>query len=382
MSRYNKKDKFYDDDGILGLNAIQADNNYYTKAIIDYLFVRKLVEGSSRKYMGTPEVNNRLHTQDTLIPKYVLFPQLQQKYETDDEKELANIDELRKLGLNACLFDIPLSLNELQSGFQFNHYVFRSKNRAAMQAFGIVDSDIHRNSLYIVTDYLQYQDFHCSRIPTIRYAVGMRAEFRIADIESLSELKGVGSLAGLAAEVETEQQQVNITVKTIGITGLESRVSIPSNTTFDVKTYSDYESVISFIRKDLRDYEELPRLRGSLEIHPEIVPVMDEYRTSLDQSFYSTIESIDALEIKLKEYREEEVMSEAELEEMQLKINQIKKSLVTQELDNIDAQRRLLAQLDVLVSDFSDIIKVFQGLEASEYINVMEVFNKSQENRN
>lgn len=376
LKTFEKKQKYSDSNSVLGLNSINADNNYYTKSVLDYLFIKRIIDGNSLKYFG-----NRNHVEvgsvnDSIkVWKSVLFPQLQDFYKPTTPEEVQNIKDLKDLGLKDCTYDIPTSLEDLQSGFQFNHYVFKSSNRAAMQAFGIVDSEVKTQSLYIVTDYLQYLDVNCTEIPTIRYAVGMRAEFRILDVESETELKGIGSLAGLAAQVETNQQQVNITVKTIGITGIDSRISIPSNTTFDVKTYSDYESIINFIR-NLKDYDTTYTNRGKLNIHPEIIPVMDDYRTTIAHSFHPLMETIEVLEAKIKDFQKDDEIDKNKIKEIRDKINTLKINLLESEVEQLIENRSRLIKSDGIVNDYSNILKIIEGLTKNKGLDEKDILKK------
>jgi hypothetical protein len=376
LKTFEKKQKYSDSNSVLGLNSINADNNYYTKSVLDYLFIKRIIDGNSLKYFG-----NRNHVEvgsvnDSIkVWKSVLFPQLQYFYKPTTPEEIQNIKDLKDLGLKDCTYDIPTSLEDLQSGFQFNHYVFKSSNRAAMQAFGIVDSEVKTQSLYIVTDYLQYLDVNCTEIPTIRYAVGMRAEFRILDVESETELKGIGSLAGLAAQVETNQQQVNITVKTIGITGIDSRISIPSNTTFDVKTYSDYESIINFIR-NLKDYDTTYTNRGKLNIHPEIIPVMDDYRTTIAHSFHPLMETIEVLEAKIKDFEKDDEIDKNKIKEIRDKINTLKINLLESEVEQLIENRSRLIKSDSIVNDYSNILKIIEGLTKNKGLDEKDILKK------
>lgn len=342
---------------VLGLNAINANNNYYTKAIIDYLTIKKIIDGNSIREFGIPKNNPKINDTNKVL-QIALFPELS----SDSSYPNSNTEDIKKKliesGIKTCFYDLPLKLKDLQSGFQFNHYVFKSSNRAAMQAFGIVNSEIKENSLYIVTDYLQFQDINCSGLPTIRYAVGIRAEFRIIGIESESELKGIGSLAGLAAQVETNSQKVNITIKTIGLTGIDSRLSIPSNTTFDVKTYSDYEKIIDFIR-NLKDNEDnIVKDNKQLIVQPQIIPVMDDYRASLEYSFYPMLESIELLELKLKAI-EKNNLSKSKIDSIKTKINNLKLAILENESENYIASYLKLKNDYMSVNNSFDIKDIF-----------------------
>lgn len=368
LKKFEKRDSYFDNSSVLGLNAINADYNYYTKAILEYLLIKEIVDGNSLIYNGPPKLNPSSTDRVTQI---ALFPKLNQKDEDDKV-----VSELKKNGVKYCYYDLPKTLKDLGSGFQFNHYVFQSSNRAAMQAFGIVDSEVKESSLYIITDYLQYEDINCTGLPTIRYAVGMRAQFRISQTESESELSGIGSLAGLAAQVETNQKTVNITIKTIGITGIESRLSIPSNTTFDVKTYSDYEKIIDFIRnmKDttIKDNKEII-------ISPQIIPVMDEYRTTIEHTFHPMYETIELLETKVKIMQEDDDVDKEEVLMVRKDISKIKLDLLKKEVEELKNNREKLILGNKIINDYSkytNLLLIINGLENSPSKNLEELKSK------
>lgn len=374
--------KSFSNKNVLGLNAVNANNNYYTKAIIDYLTVKKVLDGNSFRDFSYPKNNPKINDSNKVL-QITLFPELSTKFFYPDNNTNLVKDKLLETGIKPCYYDLPLKLKDLQSGFQFNHYVFKSSNRAAMQAFGIVNSEIKENSLYVVTDYLQYQDINCSGLPTIRYAVGMRAEFRIIGIESESDLKGIGSLAGLAAQVETNSQKVNITIKTIGLTGIDSRLSIPSNTTFDVKTYSDYEKIIDFIR-NLKDDEDIidstiknKSNTQKIIIQPQIIPVMDAYRPSLEYSFYPMLESIELLELKLKRIEKKDFtnvkddLSKKKIEEIKNNIFDLKLSILDTESKELANKYRELNNNYNTVSTTSDITNIFTYINSTNKINFL-----------
>ena len=372
LKQFEKKDRYFDNSSVLGLNAVNADYNYYTKAILEYLLVKQIIDGNSIIYNGTPKLDP---SSKKLVTQIALFPKLNQPL--DDNTVVA---ELRKNGVKYCFYDLPKTLKDLGSGFQFNHYVFQSSNRAAMQAFGIVDSQIRETSLYIITDYLQYKDINCTGLPTIRYAVGMRAQFRILQTETESELNGIGSLAGLAAQVETNKKTVNVTIKTIGITGIESRLSIPSNTTFDVKTYSDYEKIIDFIR-NMKDTD----INDNMEIivSPQIIPVMDDYRTTIEHTFHPLYESIEVLETKLNELSDDSKIDRKQVAEVKRDITEIKLDLLMKEVEELKQNRQKLLLGNKLINDYSkytDLLLIINGLENSSSTTLEELKSKMNMN--
>lgn len=376
IKEFEKKEKYSSNSSVLGLNAINADYNYYTKAVLEYLLVKEIVEGHSKISYGFSKKNPEEEFKFNKLPvserdnymlehsktQMLLFPSLE---EYNDQKATDIMMKLKKEGTTPCFFDLPKTLEDLESGFQFNHYVFESSNRAALQAFGIVDSQINEKSLYIVTDYLQYKDVKCTGIPTIRYAVGMRAQFRISEIDTKSDLSGIGSLAGLAAQVETNQRKVNITIKTIGITGIGSRLSIPSNTAFDVKTYSDYEKIIDFIR-NLDDNKFIVDSTGKKQkdiiISPQIIPVMDDYRTTVEHTFYPLYESVELLESKLKSLEKD--LDETTIQDTKSKIAEIKLKLLKDEIYQVKRNREVLVLGNGVINDYSkynNLIKLLVG---------------------
>jgi hypothetical protein len=366
INKFEKKDHYFDNKSVLGLNAINADYNYYTKAILEYLLVKEIIDGNSLVYEGAPKFDIKSKTD---VTKILLFPKLKDFDSISSDKALS---ELKNRGVRYCDYDLPKKLSHLEGGFQFNHYIFQSNNRAAMQAFGIVDSEIRNQSLYIVTDYLQYKDIKCTGLPTIRYAVGMRAQFRISDTQSESDLKGIGSLAGLAAAVETNTKNVNITIKTIGITGLDSRLAIPSNTSFDVKTFSDYEKIIDFIR-NLKDEG------TNVIINPQIIPVMDEYRTTLEHTFHPLYESIEILEARISDLSKDDGIDIEELDAVKSTVNKIKLQLLHDEVVELKNNRDKLVLGNRYINDYSkytDLILIINGLQGTSGNMNLEEFKE------
>jgi hypothetical protein len=360
LKTFEKRDSYFDNSSVLGLNAINADYNYYTKAILEYLLVKEIIDGNSKITLGRPKYNPG--SKDT-VTQIKLFPQLELKYDILNNED--NIEDLKASGVRFCLYDLPEKLRDLTSGFQFNHYIFKNTNRAAMQAFGIVDSEIEESSLYIITDYLQYEDINCTGIPTIRYAVGMRAQFRISQTKSESELKGIGSLAGLAAQVETNKKNVNITIKTIGITGLNSRLSIPSNTSFDVKTYSDYEKIIEFIR-NLKDNDSIKAGEEEIVINPQIIPVMDDYRTTVEHTFHPMYESIELLETKLALLEKEDDIDKELIKRLKKNITNIKLELLFEEVEDLKETRETLIVGNRIINDYSTYTSLYSVIKELE----------------
>jgi hypothetical protein len=362
LKTFEKRDRYFDNSSVLGLNAINADYNYYTKAILEYLLIKEIIDGNSNVTLGTPKFDPASKEKVTQVK---LFPQLEDSTGSADEVD-SKIEDLRANGVRFCFYDLPKELTDLTSGFQFNHYIFKSTNRAAMQAFGIVDGEINQNSLYIITDYLQYEDINCTGLPTIRYAVGMRAQFRLSQTKSESELKGIGSLAGLAAQVETNQKNVNITIKTIGITGLESRLSIPSNTSFDVKTYSDYEKIIQFIR-NLKDKDTTgAQTNADIKINPQIIPVMDDYRTTIEHTFHPMYESIELLETKIATLEKDDDIDKELIEKLKKDITDIKLILLFEEIEDLKNNRETLIVGNRIINDYSTYTNLYSIIKTHE----------------
>lgn len=299
------KSKKYKD--VFDLNSVKADQEHYSQAILQFQLLEKCISKYGKIYhlsstnkpelyikrMGVDYKDLNKFDIDNGVTSMVLFPNL----EEINNPNVAEYNSLISKGVQRCQYDIPKELADLDSGFQFNHYIFKSSNNAALDAFGIVKSGFESESLYIVIDYLQRKDFVCTGLPKIRYAVGIRTEIKIIDWSNNTSLKET-SLAGLAANAEINSLKVNITVKTIGITGLESKLKIPNNTNFNVETYSDYQKIIDFIRtfNDRKD----GKLIDSIVCKPQLIPVMDEYKTTPSESFETYYESLKFLDKKLK----------------------------------------------------------------------------------
>lgn len=381
LKKFEKRDSYTDNQSVLGLTALNADYNYYSQAVLEYLLVKEIIDGNSDITAGKPKYNP---TSTDTVTKIKLFPNL-------EKAKLANnlAKELIKVGVKPCEYDLPLSLKDLGSGFQFNHYIFKNNNRAALQAFGIVDNNIKHNSIYVVTDYIQYKDIKCTGLPTIRYAVGIRAQFRIANIDNKTELKGVGSLAGLAADVENKSKTVNITIKTIGITGIDSRLSIPSNTSFDVETYSDYQKIIDFIRtlddnrnvtlveknssSDKANNDKLER--KEVIISPQIIPVMDDYRTSINHTFNPSYEAIQMVESRLDEIEKGSKLDFNDLQKLdsvRRKVTGIKLKMIEDEIENLNKNRAMLLLGNEYTSGYdkyNKVLVILKGLKPNESLD-------------
>lgn len=341
------KDKFSEKKTVLDFDAIYADNYHYAKAIYEYEAINNILYGLS-KYDST---NNKIS----------IFGKI------DDE----TIKDLRDKGIIIFHDTIspPKKLCDLDAGFQFKHYLFRSNNKAAMHAFGIADTNLSQNILYLITDYLQFKDYNLYKLPTIRYAVGVRAEFRIVDSRGELSLKGINSLSALSANVETGQLNVNISMKTIGVTGLDSRVSIPKNNNFDVNTYSDYLKVIDFI-KTMKDSDTISdkKNQNDLKFQPQLIPVLDKYRANAEVSLFNNLEKIELIERKIKKLSivNKSPNNKNIYIELNKKIDEIKDSLVNKEIENLRSNYNDMLDYNKYLNQHSSI-KSLMAIEKEIY---------------
>lgn len=375
---------------VFDLDAIKADQDYYSQAIIQFQILEKLIYKYGAIYHLYPKEDSKLVLQRVLeadpkkfdiekgVPTMVLFPNIND----GDSKENKINQELYKLGVGRCQYQIPLKLTDLDGGFQFNHYMFKSSNKAALDAFGIVKNSYESESLYIVIDYLQYRDYVCTGLPKIRYGVGIRSEIRINQWSDKLDVKE-SSLAGLAANAEINSLKVNITVKTIGITGLDSKLNIPNNTSFNVDTYADYQKIIDFIRNF--DQKNKPAESGktvagdtlnkykNITFKPQLIPVMDEYRTSITESFKPYYETLDALEKKLKKlysqrnkykkYEENEAGSP--IDSSMVAIHREKIKSVFEELKAVKERKDQLSKANIYNSDITRYVALLSFLNGT-----------------
>jgi len=248
-------------------DAIQADEAYYTKAVLEYHLINLVLKTFNA------------HGNDRSI---VLSAQHHK-----------NPEEL----IYDCKFKIPKRLIDLNSGFQYRYYVFNSNNTAALQAFGIVDVKAERETQYLVIDYIQFRDYRCPNLPTIRYAVGLRSELKFTNTKNNIGMTVKGGLAKLAAQVELGIAEVNFSLKTIGLTGKPARLNIPQGVSFNVTTYKDFQNSIAFLKNDLEDAEAIEDKKGQLIVKPEIIPLMDAYRPNAKSSLNAFAQKIIALNI-------------------------------------------------------------------------------------
>lgn len=307
-------------------DAIVADHNFYTRAVLEYNLMTDLIArvGTYQHYIDPitdsedyrrwgllqAKANSALDRykssgdkadQDMYIDLRDKANQLQlgsgklfmdlPNYSTP-EKYGGVLAILEKYNIPNCEFPVPVDLDDLKSGFQFRHYAFSGTDKAAMQAFGITDTEYESSSQFLVTDYIQFQDCKCAGLPKIRYAVGIRSQLKISRTEVNQSIENIGGLSGLAAQAELGRMEVDISVRTIGMTGLASRFNIPKNVSFDVDVYKDFQNLIDFVRH-LQDSSDSPPVPVEpIEYHPELIPVMDEYRTTFEHSFNPYYESI------------------------------------------------------------------------------------------
>lgn len=366
---------------IFDLNSIKADQEYYSQAILQYQIIEKIISKYGNIYHLYPKEDPKLYLEKTNskdpdfdinngVPTMVLFPNAQDKSDINNEIN----KELSELGVDRCQYEIPLNLDDLDGGFQFNHYLFNSDNKAALDAFGIVKNGFESKSLYIVIDYLQHKDFNCTGLPKIRYGVGIRSEIKISGWNNKTELKE-SSLAGLAANAEINSLKVNITVKTIGITGLDSKLNIPNNTNFNVDTYADYQKIIDFIRT-FKQNDETKEKKDSLnpqfkniKFKPQIIPVMDEYRTSISESFSPYYSSLENLEKKIKKlshkrakYLKDKLSSKNDdsnlLDKISVDIYESKVNALYDEMKVLNDRKKDLTNANIFNTDLKRYVKL------------------------
>ncbi len=351
--KFSKKNK-----SILGLNAIVADKNYYSQAILEFLIVKQIIAKTGKDTFDIPKTSpiyRRMYNQAKGPAKEKIF--------LDNGKHIIKLFDfgagnnlslrngiLDIIGVAPCEIVVPEKVDDLTSGFQFRTYLFRGDNRTALQAFGIINNELKTSDLYNVIDYLQYYDCNCTGLPKIRYAVGIRSEFRISVIElNKDNEENSLSLEKLAAKVEFGKIKVDLSMKTIGITGTKARLNIPVNASFDVKTYSEYKTVIEFIRNSIGD-------PTTVHAQPQLIPVMDEYRTSISDINTAVF---DELKIIQKKYEKQvskvsDSITDPEIANIQKIINESLKEEIT--LKN--AKRKTLYDIDKRVNDLSRYLNI------------------------
>lgn len=340
FEKFAKKNK-----DILSLNAIVADKTYYSQAILEYQLVKRIVDKNGIN--DTLLVRDKIRKTNDFRVRTSLFIRI------DPEK-------FDRFTIKPCQYWIPVKIEDLKSGFQFRHYLFKGSNKTALQAFGIINSEFNKEDLYVVVDYIQYEDCECSDLPKIRYAVGIRSEFRIS---GMNLNKGKDSKANtlniekLAANVEFDKLKVDISMKTIGITGKLARLNIPNNTSFNVQAYGEYVKTIDFIRNNIDN--------GTVTIQPEIIPVMDEYRTSNSDINTSSFDEI--LEIR-KRYENYKKKQSKFTDSITVKMDKILENSLREEIEDKDLKRQQLG----------DIEKYLKNLE--KYQKFLEIISPEVKN--
>lgn len=376
---YNEKFN-KDNRDVLSLNAIAADREYYSNAILEYLIVKQIIEKTAvysfgipkyeQKYLWWIEKEKDKNKIDSIWNKkgktlVKLFPDLNDSLikskSSNYVSRLKQIMLIDSLGVNTCEFALPQKLSDLSSGFQFKYYIFKGDNKAAFQAFGLVDSNISSEDLYVVIDYLQYQDYDCTALPKIRYAVGIRSEFKISELKLNKDNKEKNflNLQQLAANVEFGHLKVDISMKTIGITGLDSRFNIPSNTSFNVQTYGEYTKIIDFIKNNLKDTDDTAKLSFS----PQLVPVMDEYRTSIDDINLMTFKKLKEIEkkiIKEKKRNKDEKIFE-KYTAIQNEIDTLKIDLLKKQSNSVINKNQQLSKIQNKTKDLEKYSKILDN---------------------
>ena len=328
-----------DKQSLFSNNALLADQNYYTRAVMEYYFVNDFL-GRFGEIKVAPDPDNKL-----------------------DDETLYNvkvIDEVIEDLEFKCAYKIPADLVDLDSGLQFRYYLFTGEARASMQAFGITDIDASNETTYIVIDYIQFKDVRCSHLPTIRYAVGLRSELKINRVSSDFQFQGAQSLKNLAAQVELDQAEVFFSLKTIGITGLDARLNIPQGVSFDVTTYKDFQNSIEFIKSEFESeknvidtIEKTSTVTGEQEItllktdsrvniSPVIIPVLDDYRPNLRASLRPMITEIKALSKEKKRIERQKDLDTATKNRMY--------ELIENEIDYMLNEREVFDELNAILT--------------------------------
>ncbi|KQT18602.1 hypothetical protein ASG31_07765 [Chryseobacterium sp. Leaf404] len=375
LKKFAKKNK-----DLLSLNAIVADKTYYSQAILEYQIVKKLIDLNSvseiieKDYIEKDSKTNTLKPLKRFVRQMNVLPDLSQR-------------DYDSIQIKNCKYVIPEKINDLKSGFQFRHYLFRGENTTALQAFGIISNEFSKNDLYVVIDYIQYQDCGCSNLPTIRYAVGIRSEFKISGMtlnKDNDENSKNLNIEKLAASVQFDKLKVDISMKTIGITGKPARLNIPTNTSFNVQTYGEYVKVIDFIRNTL-DSEEVT-------IQPEIIPIMDSYRTSIADINTMAFEELFEIRKRYDEYSTKlsnKKNFKKNQDEITAEINNILQKSLLDEIRNKNEKHIQLAMLDTNLKDLKRYVKIIDFLSLnrinvnkevhaeSKYITINQKYNKA-----
>jgi len=320
------KNSFTKNKAVMENDIIYADDYYYSQAVNEYDAVKNILFG-----LSTKDKNDTISLMGKIL-----------------EKSPIAKDELLSKGFINCKFLQPKKLKDLDAGFQFKQYFFTSNNKAALNAFGIANVSANEKLSYLIIDYLQYKDLMCYKLPTIRYAVGIRAELTIHDSGIIFKGNGIGSLANLAMDVENNKKKVDISIKTIGITGLESRVPLPENNNFDISTFADFKAVLTFI-KTMKDGDSI----SEIQFAPQIIPVLDKYRTNLESSVYANIEKIELLKqnIETAKFGDEDEWKK----EIIKKLKDATKDLYNLEVNRVRQNKERLVNYSKFIQDNSSV---------------------------
>ena len=329
---------------VFSVNPIQADQDYYTDAVLEYYFLNLVL----KKFATESVIDNGGFQKRSM--------QLA-AWHKEDKKEFLK-----------CNYIIPEKLEQLNSGFQYRYYLFSAQSSAALQAFGITDVDLNRDTKYLVIDYIQYKDIKCPDIPTIRYAVGLRSELKITSLKDSIELSGKGGLAKLAAQVELGRAEVNFSLKTIGLSGLPARMNIPQGVSFNVTTYKDFQNSIQFLKTNLEEKQN----NSELQIHPELIPVMDKYRPNTKSSIDALANKIILIHEEIEKIKKDRKLSDT-LKEQIVK-------LYKEEISTVINLRKSLNDININVyslSQYSDVLKNAEVLK----IKKQEDLNNERKNQ-
>lgn len=310
---------------VFSINAIQANQEYYTKAVLEHRLVNAVIEKYGEKKQG----HQTIYASDIY----------------DDP--IVN-----------CNYSIPDSLDDLNSGFQYRYYLFTGETKSAMQAFGITDVSADFETQYLIIDYIQFKDCKCSGIPNTRYAVGLRSELRISKMNIKSDFNGVGSLASLAANVELGNAEVSFSLKTIGITGAKAREIIPGGVSFDVTTYKDFQNAIDFLKSDISDTIDVI-------ISPEIIPIMDEYRPNTEESLSSLSSGIETFYKKIKKIKKWKLGADAGAK---------MKKIYEAEIERLLNEREALANIQNQLYSFTEYELILETIKNSARTKIMAYY--------
>ncbi|MCI3936503.1 transposase [Chryseobacterium aahli] len=363
LRKFAKKNK-----DLLSLNAIVADKTYYSQAILEYQIVKKLIDLDSKSdiikkdFILKDSKTNDLKVINRLVNQMTVLPNLLQ----------SDYDSIQ---IKNCKYVIPERIDDLKSGFQFRHYLFRGENTTALQAFGIISNEFSKKDLYVVIDYIQYQDCGCSNLPTVRYAVGIRSEFKISGMtlnKDNDENSKNLNIEKLAASVQFDKLKVDISMKTIGITGKPARLNIPTNTSFNVQTYGEYVKVIDFIRNTLDSNE--------VTIQPEIIPVMDAYRTSIADINTMAFEELFEIRNRYDEYASKlsKLKKKENYDEISAEISNILQKSLLEEIRSKNEKNIQLTMLDTNLKDLKRYVKIIDFLSLNRVSNKIEVKNEDK----